>query len=172
MSTTVEQVDLWRKAPSEHQRLEFKEAKNQYHFNDLCEYCVALANEGGGQLLLGVADKPPRPVVGTQAFPDLVALANRLFTALRFRIDVDHVDHPDGRVLVFRIPSRPSGTVYDLQGKYLMRSGASLVPMSEDKLREIFAEDKPDWLERNTPERVYPRLSWSNCWIRRHSSNS
>src|SRR5581483_4830002 len=32
-------------------------------------------------------------------------------------------------------------------GKYLMRSGEELVPMSEDRLRKIFAEGKPDWLE-------------------------
>ena len=30
MITTPEQVDLWRKSPSEHQRLEFKEAKTQF----------------------------------------------------------------------------------------------------------------------------------------------
>jgi ATP-dependent DNA helicase RecG len=69
MTTTSEQVDLWRQAPSEHQRLEFKEAKSQFDTRKLGEYCVALANEGGGALLLGVADQPPRTVVGTQAFP-------------------------------------------------------------------------------------------------------
>ena len=67
MGATVEQIDLWRKSPSEYQRLEFKEAKAQFDYRKLCEYCVALANEGGGYLLLGIADKPPRPVVGTQA---------------------------------------------------------------------------------------------------------
>jgi hypothetical protein len=64
MSTTPEQIDLWRSAPSEHQRLEFKEAKNQFDYNRLCKYCVVFANEGGGLLVFGVADKPPRPVVG------------------------------------------------------------------------------------------------------------
>lgn len=29
MATTSQQVDLWRQSPSEHQRLEFKEAKAQ-----------------------------------------------------------------------------------------------------------------------------------------------
>ena len=53
MTTTPEQIDLWRQAPSEHQRLEFKEAKSQFDTRKLCEYCVALANEGGGILLLG-----------------------------------------------------------------------------------------------------------------------
>ena len=79
MSTTPQQVYLWRQAPSEHQRLEFKEAKHQFDTRKLHEYCVALANEGGGVLLLGVADKPPRQVVSTQAFPDTVAAAERLF---------------------------------------------------------------------------------------------
>jgi hypothetical protein len=66
---------------------------------------------------------------------------------LGFRVDVEEVTHPDGRVIVFHIPSRPRGTAYHLDGKYLMRSGESLVPMSEDRLRAIFAEGGPDWLE-------------------------
>jgi predicted HTH transcriptional regulator len=84
MTTSVEQIDLWRQAPSEHQHLEFKEAKNQFDSRKLSEYCVALANEGGGVLLLGVADEPPRKVVGTQAFPDTVAAAERLFELVGF----------------------------------------------------------------------------------------
>lgn len=147
MTTTPEQIDLWRQSPSEHQRLEFKEAKNQFDNRKLYEYCVALANEGGGHLLLGIADKPPRQVVGTQAFSDSVAMAEKLFQAVGFRVDIEEVVHPDGRVLVFHIPSRPRGTAYHLDGKYLMRSGEALVPMSEDQLRRIFAEGEPDWLE-------------------------
>ena len=150
MATTPEQIDLWRQAPTEHQRLEFKEAKTQFDNRRLFEYCVALANEGGGHLLLGVADKPPRPVVGTQAFNDLVAMAEKLFQAIGFRVDIEDVAHPDGRVLVFHIPPRPRGTAYHLDGKYLMRSGEALVPMSEDQLRRIFAEGEPDWLEEQS----------------------
>lgn len=147
MTTTPEQIDLWRRAPSEHQRLEFKEAKNQFDNKKLFKYCVALANEGGGHLLLGVADKPPRAVVGTAAFNNTVAMAEKLFEAVGFRVDIEEVAHPDGRVLVFHIPSRPRGTAYHLDGAYLMRSGEELVPMSEDQLRRIFAEGTPDWLE-------------------------
>ncbi|MGC8508861.1 MAG: ATP-binding protein [Thiomonas sp.] len=114
------------------------------------QYCVALANEGGGILLLGIADKPPRPVVGSQAFPDTVKTAQDLFQAIGFRVDLEAVEHPEGRVLVFHIPSRPRGTAYHLDGKYLMRAGQALVPMSEDQLRRIFAEGEPDWLEQHT----------------------
>jgi ATP-dependent DNA helicase RecG len=150
MPTTPEQIDLWRQSPSEHQRLEFKEAKSQLDSRKLHEYCVALANEGGGLLILGIGDKPPRPVVGTQAFPDLVAATQKLFHTVGFRVDIEEVAHPDGRVLVFHIPSRPRGTAYRLDGAYLMRSGEALVPMSEDHLRRIFAEGEPDWLEEHS----------------------
>jgi ATP-dependent DNA helicase RecG len=150
MRTAPEQIDLWRRSPSEHQRLEFKEAKNQYDYGKLCEYCVALANEGGGHLVLGVADKPPRSVVGTKACDNPVSTAEKLFNSLGFRVDVEDVPHPDGRVVVLHIPSRPHGTAYHLGGKYLMRSGEALVPMTEDHLRRIFAEGEPDWLEEHS----------------------
>lgn len=148
MATTPEQIDLWRQLPSEQQRLEFKEAKAQFDNQKLYRYCVAIANEGGGVLVLGVADKVPRAVVGTQAFNDPVAMAEKLFQAVGFRVEIEEVAHPDGRVVVFHIPSRPRGTAYHLDGAYLMRSGGGLVPMSEDRLRAIFAEGQPDWVEQ------------------------
>ena len=152
--TTPRQIDIWRQSPSEHQRLEFKEAKTQFDIRKLCEYCVAIANEGGGLLVLGVADQPPRAVVGTKAFPDTVDASAKLFQSLRFRVDLEEVAHPDGRVLVFHIPSRPRGTAYHHDGKYLMRAGDSLVSMSEDMLRRIFTEGGPDLLFRPALEDV------------------
>jgi predicted HTH transcriptional regulator len=139
MAATADQIDVWRKSPSEHQRLEFKEAKQQFDFKKLCQYCVALANEGGGVLLLG-----------TKACPDPISYAQKLFEAVGFRVDIDEVAHPDGRVVVFQMPPRPRGTAYHLDGAYLMRSGEALVPMSEDQLRRIFAEGKPDWVEEHS----------------------
>lgn len=150
MTTTAEQIDLWISAPKESQTLEFKEAKNGFDKERLAKYCVAIANEGGGQLLLGVTDKPPRHVVGSAAFPDLIHTAAEIFTTIGFRVDVEAVAHTGGRVVVFHIPSRPRGTAYDFKGAYLMRSGANLVPMSEDRLRSIFAEGGPDWLDEPT----------------------
>lgn len=147
MNITPEQIDLWLSVRSETQNLEFKEAKTQYDNKKLYRYCVALANEGGGFFVLGVTDKQPREVVGSQAFSDPVAMAEKLFTAVGFRVDIQEVQHPDGRVVVFQTPSRPKGTAYHFEGSYLMRSGEALVPMSEDQLRRIFAEGQPSWLE-------------------------
>ena len=147
MATTPEQVNLWRQSYSEHQTLEFKEAKTQFSKDKLYKYCVAIANESGGKLVLGVADQPPRSVVGTGAFRNPIDMEEKLFQAIGFRVDIEEVQHPDGRVLVFHIPPRPRGTAYHHKGVYLMRVGQALKPMSEDQLRQIFSEGRPCWLE-------------------------
>lgn len=129
----------------ENERCEFKAARTNFSFERLIEYCVALANELGGKLILGVTDSKPRRVEGSAAFNNLEDIKHRLLDALRLRVDVDEVFHPDGRVLVFNIPSRPIGMPLHNNGRYLMRSGESLVPMSADQLQRIFAETGPDF---------------------------
>ena len=99
---------------------------------------------------MGVTDSMPRKVAGTQAFPNTLKTERQLYDSLGFRVDIHVVQHPKGRVIVFKIPSRPRGSAYHLDGKYLMRSGSSLVPMSEDRLREILTESPPQWLEEST----------------------
>lgn len=146
MKTSLEQLNQWLTTPCEGEHLEFKEAKNQYDTTKLFRYCVALANERGGKLILGVSDKIPRRIVSSQAFLNTAEIQSRVFDKLRFRVEVEEFSHPDGRILIFHIPSRPLGTAYHLEGTYLMRSTEDTVPMSEDRLREIFAEGKPDWL--------------------------
>jgi ATP-dependent DNA helicase RecG len=143
--TTEAELLRWLTAPREDEHLEFKEAKNQYDTAKLYGYCVALANEGGGKFILGVTDALPRRVVGTGAFRDTQEIAAKILQKLRFRVDVEEISHPDGRVLVFHVPSRPLGTAYQFDGAYMMRSGEDLVPMTEDRLRRIFDEGKPDW---------------------------
>lgn len=147
MSTTIEQIDLWRAAPSESEHLEFKEAKNNFDTESLCEYAVALSNEGGGHLLLGIHNSPPRKVVGSQAFRSLSDAAQRIHQKLGFRVDLEEVEHPEGRVVVVTVPGRPRGVPRHISGRYLMRVGESLVAMTPDRLQAIFNEDRPDWIE-------------------------
>ena len=136
------------RSASEGEQLEFKEAKNQLDQTKLCRYCVAIANEGGGRLVLGVSDAHPRRVVGTTAYNDLGDLRSKLLSWLKFRVEVEELKHPDGRVLMFRIPSRPRGSAYALDGAYYMRSGEDLVPMTPDRLRVIFAEGQQNFVDR------------------------
>jgi ATP-dependent DNA helicase RecG len=143
MSASLTQLDEWLKTPSESEILEFKEAKNNFHFDKLTEYCVALANEGGGHIIFGVTDKPPRQVVGTSVFSPVEKTTGGLYERLHIKISADEIEHPDGRVVVFHIPSRPIGHPIEYKGKYLMRAGEELVPMTPDFLQRIFAEGQP-----------------------------
>ena len=148
MSTTLQELDRLMALPSETEHLEFKEAKNQFDTTKLYGYCVALANEGGGKLILGVTDKRPRKVVGSRAFLNLGDISSKILDKLRIRVEIEEMAHAQGRVLIFHIPPRPFGTPLHLDGAYLMRSGEDLVPMSADKLRRIFDEGKPDFLSQ------------------------
>ena len=47
-TTSLKLLDCWCKVPSEHQRLEFEEAKTDFKIDKVKEYCVAIANDGGG----------------------------------------------------------------------------------------------------------------------------
>jgi len=129
---------------NENERCEFKEAKLTFNQDRLIDYCVALANELGGRLILGVTDAKPRRVIGSLAFSNLEDVKHRLLNALRLRVNAEEVLHPDGRVVVFSVPARPIGMPLHIEGRYLMRSGESLVPMSADQLQRIFAESGPD----------------------------
>jgi ATP-dependent DNA helicase RecG len=156
---TMETLERWLTVPAETERLEFKEAKTQYEKEKLLKYCVALANEGGGYFVLGITDKTPRRVVGSQAFPSLTSIneiKSLIFQKLGFRVDVTELQHPDGRVLVFEVPSRPVGQPLEFDGAYLMRVGEGLVPMTPDVLKRIFAEDQPDWFSQIAQSNASP----------------
>ncbi len=141
---TVEQLEkiLYAK---EGEHLEFKEAKKSFHFETLVNYCAALANEGGGKIVLGVADKRPRNVVGSQAFKQPERTRSGLIEQLHLNIDFSIVNHPKGRVLIFHVPTHPIGNPIKYKGIYRQRQGDNLITMSEDRLRSIFAEAGHDF---------------------------
>jgi len=140
----VEQLEDWMRG-AEDEHLEFKEAKNQFSTDKLIRYCSALANERGGDMVLGVTNKKPRRVVGTRAFAELNSVKAMLVDKLGLRIEATVLDHSDGRVLVFEVPSRPIGMPIAYDGAYLMRAGEGLVAMTADRLKSIFDEAVPDY---------------------------
>lgn len=157
MKVDLPQLQAWLSA-GEDEHLEFKEARNRYDFEELVKYCVALANEGGGTMILGVTDKRPRHVVGSQAFADLERTKAGLIERLRLRVDVAALQHPDGRVIVFSVPSRPMGVPIQYHGAYWMRGGEDLIPMTPDLLKRIFDEAGPDFSADICPRAVLADL--------------
>lgn len=145
MATTPEEVDRLLAARSEDEHLEFKEAANRYDFEKLVDYCTALANEGGGRIVLGVTDKQPRRVVGTGAFEVPQRTVAGIYERVGLKVICEAVQHPEGRVLLFRVPSRPLGQAVSHKGRYWMRTGEQLVQMPFDEIKRILSEGASDW---------------------------
>ncbi|MGA7950862.1 MAG: RNA-binding domain-containing protein [Thiobacillaceae bacterium] len=133
---------------SENEHIEFKEAKNNFHFEKLVDYCVALANEGGGRIVLGVTDKPPRRVVGTSAFDLPEKTVAGIHERIHLKVLWQEIPHAGGRVLVFEVPPRPVGHPLHYEGRYWMRAGEELVPMTPDQLKRIIEEGKPEFIDQ------------------------
>ena len=132
-------------ATKEDEHLECKEAKSNFDVDDLSKYCAALANEGGGRLVLGVTNRAPRRVVGSRAFPDLARTQYEQTNQLRLRVEASEITDPAGRVVVFDVPSRPIGMPVNYKGAFWMRSGESVVPMTIDQMKRILDESGPDF---------------------------
>ena len=109
------------------------------------EYCAALANEGGGRIVLGVTDQRPRRIVGTLAFAEPGRTEAGLHERLRHRIPVEELRTAEGRVLVIHVPGRLPGTAWQIDGRYLKRAGDELTALTDAELRAIFAETGPDF---------------------------
>ncbi len=129
----------------EGENIEFKEAKNHFDFELLTKYACAIANRGGGCIVLGVTDKRPRKVVGSRAFEQPERTRTGLIERLHLRIDFHVLNAQEKQVLVFMIPARPVGMPIQYGGIYWSLVGDSLVPMSESDLRAIFAESGHDF---------------------------
>lgn len=174
--TTPEQFAKYLSAP-EGTRLEFKAARNSYEFDKLVNYCVALANELGGTIILGVTDKRPRDVGGTSAFPEPGETEASLHRVLNHRIPIEEHHHEGKRVLLVHVPSRLPGTAWEIDGRYLKRAGDALVPMGDQELRAIFSETGPDFTAEIVPRASLADLQpeaiteFRNRWQRK-SGNS
>ena len=109
--------------------IEFKEAKRNYPFAGgkhvdpkerrrcVLGYIVALANEKGGRLVLGMADKMPHTVVGSDFAQDKVGeLTDEIYERLGIRIEATELYEDGKRVLVLSVPSRPIGRLLRFEG--------------------------------------------------------
>jgi ATP-dependent DNA helicase RecG len=142
--TTLEQFENWLAEP-EGLRLEFKSATGQFHFDKLTDYCVAIANEGGGKIILGVTDRRPRQVVGTGAFAEPGRTEAGLYDRLHHRILVEEYHYKGHRVLIVHVPSRLPSTAWEYDGRYLRRAGDDLIPIPPTELQAMFSEVVSDY---------------------------
>lgn len=139
-------------------KVEFKEAQHNFPFAGgshteqsdrrkcYLGYVVALANEGGGMLILGMGDKAPHTVVGSDfALGKVGALEDEVYTRLAIRIHIQELMEGNKRVVVTHVPSRPVGRLMKFEGVALMRTGDSLRNMSDDETLNILSEQEPDF---------------------------
>jgi len=144
--------------PSETEWVEFKEAKNNIHFDDLGEYFSALSNEANlkrrscGWLVLGISDQLPRKIVGTNyriTRPALDSLKKEIADCTTNRLSFDEIHElhlSEGRVLMFQIPPALRGVPTSWKGHYYGREGESLAPLSLSKMEQIRGQAfQEDW---------------------------
>ncbi len=143
--------------PSETEVVEFKEAKNTYDFTKLGKYFSALSNEANlkgvpcAWLVFGIEDKN-HTIVGSKFRPirkDLDSLkgeiANKTTNRISF-IDIHELTFPEGRVILFQIPSAPKGIPIAFDGHYYGRDGEELVPLNIQKIEAIRSKSNhEDW---------------------------
>ena len=139
-----ETIDELLNAP-EGEHFQFKEWKTKDNLREAAKICCALANCGGGKLVLGISDKRPRKVVGSAAFPQPERTRVDLMSKLRIRVDFYTFQHENGRVLVFDVASRPIGLPVQADGGAWWYQGDSLILMPEEIRRSIYAESGHDF---------------------------
>lgn len=113
-------------------------------------YVVALCNEKGGRLVIGMHDDFPHKVMGTQqAINAIGQLESDIYRDLGIRPDIYELyDEEQKRVLIIEVPSRPAGKVYKYEDVPLMRVGEELKPMDDKTYLSIIQEQEPDFSEQ------------------------
>lgn len=155
MEITISELEKLRESED---HIEFKEAKHNYPFAGgkhvdpkdrrrcVLGYIVALANEKGGRLVLGMADHIPHTVVGSDFAQDKEGdLVDEIYERLGIRVETTVLHEDDKRVLVISVPSRPVGRLLRFEGVPLMRTGESLREMSDSEIFKILSEQEPDF---------------------------
>lgn len=124
----------------EGEHFEFKEWKTKDDFDGLTKYACALANEGGGTIVLGVADQRPRKIVGTQVWPQIEVTRKSLNQRVHLTTQWEEFQTPEGRVLVITVPRHAYGLPAAWDGRAWMRENDSLIPMTEARRKDIWEE--------------------------------
>lgn len=155
MSLEIDNLKLLKESED---HIEFKRAIHNYPFGGgdkkepkerrkcVLGYVVALANEKGGRLVLGMEDARPHAVSGSDfRNGQLGQLEDDIYERLGIRVTTEELFEDDKRVVVITVPSRPLGKTLKFEGVPLMRTGESLREMSDDEIFRILSEREPDF---------------------------
>jgi ATP-dependent DNA helicase RecG len=107
----------------------------------LAETLVALANSGGGQILLGVSPRSPQ----VQGIRDLESSLDKVFQAAlecdpTLVLPVPKTVSIQGRNVLWVLVPPGLPNVYSVGGRYLGRDGVQNTPLSARKLRRLLVE--------------------------------
>ncbi len=112
-------------------------------------YVVALCNEGGGYLVIGMSDNYPHEVIGTkQNLNSIGELESKIYSDTEIRPKIYELFEDEKRVLVIKVPARPAGRVFTFEDVALMRVGEELKPMSSEVYLSIIQEQEPDFSQQ------------------------
>lgn len=156
-----EKIEALKVLRESEDHVEFKEAKKDFNFNGgshddpkkrrhcVLGYVVALANEGGGRMVFGMADKYPHEVVGSSfGQGEKGSMEAAIYKHLGVRVHIEEEYEDEKRVMIINIPSRPIGRIMMYEGVGLMRAGEELREMSQDEMFAILSENEPDFSEK------------------------
>ncbi|MGE5409873.1 MAG: RNA-binding domain-containing protein [Clostridiales bacterium] len=145
----IQKLNELRSLPAETETVEFKEARNNFNFDDLGKYFSALCNEANlkgaeeAWLVFGVEDKS-RAIVGTNYRKlnraHLDALKNEIASHTTGRIsfvEIHEVNLAEGRVVMFQIPAALKGIPVAWKGHYFGREAESISPLNLEELERI-----------------------------------
>lgn len=170
MAATNERQDMQQELhglmalPYETEWVEFKEAKNNYDFDDLGRYFSALSNAAnlngqlGGWLIFGVTNSHPRQVVGSSyryEQPGLEKLKQEIarHTNHQMTFSAIHEVIMDGkRVVLFEIPPASRGIPTAWDGIAYGRIHDSIKPLTLEKIERIRRQATyEDWSAQACP---------------------
>jgi ATP-dependent DNA helicase RecG len=143
--------------PAEIEWVEFKEAKNNYDFDDLGKYFSALSNEANlkrqpfAWLVFGVQDKP-KQIVGSHyrpSRPHLDSLKEEIANLTNNRLtfeEIHEVVRDEGRIVMFQIPPALRGMPTAWKGHYYGRENEALGPLNLHEIEQIRKQvSHEDW---------------------------
>jgi len=81
---------------------------------EIAEYAVGIGNAGGGHLIMGVTNKPPRQIqpVPPPSPDEIQQIRRNVCDSAQIHIKVENLATPSGNVVIVPIPARPRGDVF------------------------------------------------------------